>query len=57
MVEVDERKFGKRKYNKRTMIEGQWVVGGICRETKDVFLAICPDIIERHATPTSSQPL
>ena len=63
-VEIDESKFGKRKYNKGRLIEGQWVVGGICRETKDVFLAVCPenkrdaatlmDIIERHVSKDST---
>ena len=41
-VEIDESKFRKRKYNKRQLVEGQWVVGGIRRETKDIFLAVCP---------------
>jgi len=63
-VEVDESKFGKRKYNKECLVDGQWVIGGICRETKDVFLAICPenkrdastltDIIERHVNKNST---
>ena len=63
-VEIDESKFGKRKYNKGRLVEGQWVVGGICRETKDVFLAVCPenkrdtetllDIIERHVHKDST---
>ena len=66
-VEVDEThegKFGKRKYNKGRLVEGQWMVGGICRETKDIFLAVClgnkrdaptlTDIIERHVDKQST---
>ena len=37
-VEIDESKFGKRKYNRGRKVKGQWVIGGICNETNDVFL-------------------
>lgn len=37
-VQIDESKFGKRKYNKGRKVKGQWVLGGICSETNDVFL-------------------
>lgn len=41
-VEIDESKFGKRKYNRGRLIEGQWVLGAICRETKEMFLVTVP---------------
>ena len=37
-VEIDESKFGKTKFNRGRYIEGQWVFGGICRQTKACFL-------------------
>ena len=37
-VEIHESKFSKMKYHKGRYIEGQWVFGGICRETKACFL-------------------
>jgi len=29
-VEVDKSKFDKRKFNKGRLVEGQWVLGGVC---------------------------
>ena len=31
--EIDEFKFGKTKFNRDRYIEGQWVFGGICRQS------------------------
>ena len=42
-VEIDESKFGKRKYNRGKRVEGQWVFGGIDTETKGIFLIPCPE--------------
>ncbi|XP_023216113.1 uncharacterized protein LOC111618774 [Centruroides sculpturatus] len=38
VVEVDEAKIGRRKYNKGRIIEGQWIFGGIERESRKRFL-------------------
>ena len=37
-VEIDESKFDKRKFNCSRYLEGQWVFGGICCQTKACFL-------------------
>ena len=42
IVEIDGSKFGKHKYNKGRLVEGQWVLGGICREDKKIFLIPVP---------------
>lgn len=38
IVELDESKFGKRKYNRGKRIQGQWVFGGIDRESGNCSL-------------------
>ncbi|XP_066970137.1 uncharacterized protein [Macrobrachium rosenbergii] len=37
-VEIDEAKFGKQKYNVGRVVEGQWVFGGVCRQTREFFM-------------------
>ena len=63
-VEIDESKFGKRKYQRGRLIEGQWVLGGICRETREIFLVALPEnkrdrqtlepLILEHVAPGST---
>jgi transposase-like protein len=62
IVEIDESKFGKRKYYRGRMIEGVWVVGGIERTNeKKCFVKVVQDrsaetlhdIISRHVAPGS----
>jgi transposase-like protein len=60
IVEVDESKFGKRKYNRGHQVEGVWVVGGVERtgerlaflETvQDRSANTLLDIIQRNVLP------
>ena len=37
-VEIDESKFGRRKYHRGHKVEGQWVFGGFERETGIIFM-------------------
>ena len=62
IVEVDETKIGKRKYNRGHRVEGIWVVVGIERtESRRVFCIPVPDrsaetladIIRAHVAPGS----
>ena len=43
VVEVDESKFGKRKYNtnRGRMVDGCWVFGGVERDSDKSFFCNC----------------
>ena len=38
IVQIDESKFGKRKYHRGHHVEGQWVFGGIEKESRKCFM-------------------
>ena len=42
MVEVDEAKFGKRKFSRGAYREGVWVLGGVDRESGQCFIIPFP---------------
>lgn len=43
IVEIDEAKFGRRKYNRGRKVDGQWVLGGFQRGEKYIFHEVVPD--------------
>ena len=43
IVQVDETKFGKRKYYRSRHVDGTWIFGAIDDDTDEVRLAICPN--------------
>ncbi|RLU24721.1 hypothetical protein DMN91_003236 [Ooceraea biroi] len=59
IVEIDEAKFGRRKYHRGRLITGQWLFGGIERHTGRFFVVpveqrssqIFTPIILRHIAP------
>ena len=42
-VEIDESKFGRRKYHRGYPVKGQWVFGGLERDSGRTFLVPVPD--------------
>ena len=42
-VEIDESMFGRRKYNRGHPVKGQWVFGGVERESGRTFLVPVPN--------------
>jgi transposase-like protein len=61
-VQIDESKFGKRKYNRGHHVDGVWVVGGVEKTPeRKVFLAVVPQrnaetlesIIKHYVKPGS----
>lgn len=61
IVEVDETKIGKRKYERGRIVEGHWILGLIERGSVNYRLEICPensrdertllDLIKKHVAP------
>ncbi|XP_045509270.1 uncharacterized protein LOC123704820 [Colias croceus] len=45
IVQIDESKFGVRKFNKGRRVEGHWVLGLIEDGSEDLRLEVCPDNI------------
>uniref|UniRef100_A0A914MB07 ISXO2-like transposase domain-containing protein n=2 Tax=Meloidogyne TaxID=189290 RepID=A0A914MB07_MELIC len=63
VIEVDEMKLGRRKYNRGRVVDGSWILGFIDTDTNEVRLEICPEnrrdretlfaLIEKHVAPDS----
>jgi hypothetical protein len=63
VVEVDESKFSRRKYNRGHAVDGAWILGGVERtDAKRLFLTQVPDrsastlldILAKHVHPGST---
>ncbi|KAG8173323.1 hypothetical protein JTE90_010980 [Oedothorax gibbosus] len=52
IVEIDESKFGKRKYNVGRVVEGSWVLGMYERDSKEFRLEVLPTGIGGRSSAT-----
>ena len=55
VVEVDESKFGKRKYHRGRHVDGHWVFGGIEQGSRDAFMMVVPDQSKNTLMPIITQ--
>ncbi len=57
IVEIDESKFGKRKYHRGRHTDGHWVFGGVERDThmKKSFIVVVPDRTKETLLPIIQQ--
>ncbi|XP_025158751.1 uncharacterized protein LOC112589480 [Harpegnathos saltator] len=46
IVEIDEAKIGRRKYNRDRLLRGLWIFGGYERDTKTIFIVPIQDWTE-----------
>lgn len=61
IVQIDEAKFGRRKYHRGRRVKGHWILGLIEDGSDDLRLEICPDnirsaavlvpLIQKHVAP------
>ena len=43
IVQIDETKFGRRKYERGRLVEGTWMFGMIENETNELRIHVCKD--------------
>lgn len=55
-VQIDESKFGKRKYHRGHKVEGQWVFGGIEEESRRSFMVAVEKRDEKNIITINSAP-
>lgn len=64
VIQIDEMKLGKRKFNRGRMVEGNWILGMIDEDTNEIRLEICPNnkrdsitllaLIQKHVKQNST---